>query len=331
MTLDVTRIEQLLAASLPGARDASISEPERVFGGNARQAWAFDVTWRHAQGSSDVSAIMLAQVEPGQLEANPEREFGVLRGLEGSGTRAPAALAADPAGDVLGFPAIVLGRMPGAAGLTDFLEPDDPSHSRALTEDLAVATAELHAADPAPTGLGTGTSARAAAEAVTGDWRRQFETAAYEPHPVLAALFGWLEEHLPEPPSLTVVHGDLRPGNFLSEGGRITALLDWEMAHIGDPAEDLAWIYRPLWSPEPFLALHAFLARYNEHAAEPVTAERLRYWRVFSELKFATISLRAARAFHDGRSGNLRLADRAVMTTACARRALEWTAEPVRA
>lgn len=327
------QIEQLLAAQLPDARDASISDLRRVFGGNARRAWSFDATWRHGEGSSDVAAILLAQVEPGQLDCDPEREHRVLRALGPSAARVPGTLAVDPTGAVLGAPAVILERMPGDASLTAFLRPSDPRRSRELTMDLALAVAELHAADWRETGLDAGlasTDPRAVAAGVVADWRRQFEAARYEPHPVVASVYGWLGDNVPEPPALVVVHGDLRPGNFLYEGDRLTALLDWEMAHLGDPAEDLAWVYRPLWTPEPFLTLEEFLAIYNKSARHAVSAERLHYYRVFSEMKFATISLRAARAFHDGASTNLRLADRATMVTTCASRALSWIQEPAR-
>jgi aminoglycoside phosphotransferase (APT) family kinase protein len=325
------QIEQLLVAHLPGARDASISKLERVFGGNARRAWAFDATWRHGEGSSEVAAILLAQIEPGQLDCDPAREYRVLRALRESKARVPGALAVDPTGAVLGAPGVVLERIPGTASVTEFLRPADPQLSRELTQDLAVAAAELHDADWRATGLDDGapsTDPGACAAAQIADWREQFQAARYEPHPVLDSLYGWLEDHLPEPPAVSVVHGDLRPGNFLYQAGRLTALLDWEMAHLGDPAEDLAWAYRPLWSPERFLPIDGFLDLYNERARDPVSVERLHYYRVFSELKFATISLRGARAFHDGASSNLRLADRAAMVTACARNALSWVREP---
>jgi aminoglycoside phosphotransferase (APT) family kinase protein len=328
------RIEELLVAHLPGARDASISNLERVFGGNARRAWAFDATWRHGEGSSSVAAILLAQIEPGQVDGDPAREYRVLRALGGSEARVPGALAVDPTGAILGAPAVVLQRMPGSASVTQFLSQADPQLSRELSKDLAVAAAELHACDWRETGLDeTAPSAdvRACVAAQIAGWRARFETARYEPHPVLDSLFGWLEDHLPEPPALSVVHGDLRPGNFLYQSGRLTALLDWEMAHLGDPAEDLAWAYRPLWSPERFLPIDEFLALYNDRTRYPVGVERLHYYRVFSELKFASISLRGARAFHDGVSSNLRLADRAAMVTECARRALNLVEEPCHA
>ena len=107
-------------------------------------------------------------------------------------------------------------------------------------------------------------------------------------------------------------------------GDRITALLDWEMAHVGDPVEDIAWAYRAFWSPERFVPLPEFVATYEAAADVAVGADRLLWHRVFCEVKFATISLAAARSVVDGRSGNLRLIDRARTVAPALVQSLDW-------
>ncbi|MEZ5232468.1 MAG: phosphotransferase [Acidimicrobiales bacterium] len=89
--------------------------------------------------------------------------------------------------------------------------------------------------------------------------------------------------------------GAWRPplGNLLHDGDRLTALLDWEMVHLGDPNEDLGWVYRDLWTPAA-LPFEAFLDAYEAAAARPVDRTALRWWQVFSELKHSVISLTAA-------------------------------------
>src|SRR5947208_9125553 len=81
------------------------------------------------------------------------------------------------------------------------------------------------------------------------------DDAELHPYPVAHAAIRWLRRHPPQPArKLSLVHGDYRTGNFLySPDGEIKAILDWEMAHVGDPLEDLAWSMDPLWcwtSPE---------------------------------------------------------------------------------
>lgn len=304
---------RLLSASLG---PVTVTEPVPVFGGNARKAWAFDCL---AADTPPLPCILLSQAAAKHVESDAEAEFRVLEALHGSGVPAPRALAFDADGLVTGAPAIVLERIEGSASAVDLLAMPLPE-SRAIGEDFARAAGMLHRFVPMP---------------VSGDpvaiqiehWRSQFLTKRIEPHPVLVWLFDWLAANAPEPQRPCMVHGDLRPGNFLYQGGKVTALLDWEMAHIGDPAEDIAWAYRVLWSPERFLPLDDFLAIHADHAGFAVSRRNLAFYRIFSEAKFAAISLSAAHAFASGGTANLRHIDRAAKVPECLRLALGWIAE----
>ncbi|HVE27174.1 MAG TPA: hypothetical protein VNC22_17330, partial [Sporichthya sp.] len=90
--------------------------------------------------------------------------------------------------------------------------------------------------------------------------------------------------------------------------------------------EDVAWAYRALWSPARFLALDEFLTAYAEAGGTPIEAATLLWHRVFCELKFAAISLQAARSVVDGSSANLRLADRARTVIPAVNLCLGWIA-----
>ncbi len=68
-----------------------------------------------------------------------------------------------------------------------------------------------------------------------------------EPHPVFELALRWLRERIPPSERLTIVHGDLRNGNFIVGSDGIRAVLDWELVHIGDPWEDLAWLCTRSW------------------------------------------------------------------------------------
>ena len=74
-------------------------------------------------------------------------------------------------------------------------------------------------------------------------WEAVVDRDALEPQPVLRAAFRWLRRHLPPPAQrIVLVHADYRTGNFLcSSEGEIKGVLDWEMTHLGDPMEDVAW------------------------------------------------------------------------------------------
>jgi aminoglycoside phosphotransferase (APT) family kinase protein len=155
-------------------------------------------------------------------------------------------------------------------------------------------------------------------------WREQFVASRLEPHPGVGWLFDWLTDHQRPPERTVVVHGDFRVGNVLYDGAGITGLLDWEMAHLGDPAEDLAWAYRALWSPVRFVSLDEFVGAYVAAGGAPIDAESLVWHRVFCEVKFAAISLAAARSVVDGTSTNLRLIDRARTVIPAVDLCLSW-------
>ncbi len=139
-------------------------------------------------------------------------------------------------------------------------------------------------------------------------WRKVIETDAQHPQPVAAAAIRWLEKHLPPASEkLALVHGDYRTGNFLYDAdAQVRGVLDWEMAHIGDPYEDLAWSLDPLWSwPDKDLA-GSLLPR--EQAIEiweassglKVDREIFKWWQVFASLKGLAIWISSTEDFMNG-------------------------------
>ena len=298
-----------LGALLGGG--VTIANLKLVSGGNARRAWSFDA------GSTDKPVqpcILLAQVAGKHVESDTAEEYRILRAMSGHGLCAPAALALDARGAVVGGPALVLERIGGQASVVEFLKLDTVT-GRTATAALAKAIAGVHAFDWAAAGL----TARSPLDEILL-WESRFLAHRLEPLPALAHLFRWLKAHIPPPTRLSLIHGDLRPGNFLFDGGKINTLLDWEMAHIGDPAEDIAWVYRALWSPERFLSLGEFAQAHGLG----IPRRNILFYRIFSEVKFAAISVCAAASFARGDTGNLRHIDRAAKIPECVRLCFDW-------
>ena len=102
-------------------------------------------------------------------------------------------------------------------------------------------------------------------------WESQIERWAMRPYPLAEWGIRWLKAHSPVAPRVAIVHGDYRTGNFLEQGGRITAILDWELVHLGDPHEDLGWASLPMYMGGSKLICRLaepewFYARYAEKA-----------------------------------------------------------------
>ena len=139
-------------------------------------------------------------------------------------------------------------------------------------------------------------------------WTDVIRTDALTRQPVAEATIRWLNRNLPVPSGqLCLVHGDYRSGNFLyNQAGEIPALLDWEMAHIGDPLEDLAWSLDPLWGwPDKKLAggllpRDEAISLWEKASGLKVDRQAFRWWQVFASLKGLAIWISSSEDFANG-------------------------------
>ena len=287
--------------------------------GNAREPWAFTATW----GRREVRAVLLLKAVAGQLDAELGPEFRTLELLGRSGVPVPRALWLDESGTAIGRPFFATERAPGTADIRGLRRADGDGAVASVARQLAAAAARLHAVDTRPFTHLPAAEPGSTALTQLQRWEDQFRRQRLEPPPELVYLFAWLRRRPPRARRISVVHGDLRFGNLLYDGDRLTALLDWEMVHLGDPVEDLGWVYRALWSPERAVPFDAFLAAYAEAGGDVPDPEHLRWYQVFAEVKHATISLTAGRSFAERATLSLRHADRAATVPAFVARALD--------
>ena len=291
--------------------------------GNARDPWAATIDIGGARPER-IEAVLLVKAEAGQLETTLGPEFHTLAALDGSDVPAPRALWLDEEGAAFGRPFFATERVAGSADTAPLRRPEDAERMAAVAVQLARAAARLHRVDVGPFEAHLAPTAPAsAADAQLAHWAELFERQRLEPHPALAYVIAWLEGRRPVAPRVSVVHGDLRFGNLLHHGDRLTALLDWEMVHLGDPTEDLGWVYRDLWSPAQALPFEAFLDAYEDVAERAVDRVALRWWQVFNEVKHSVISLTATRSFAERTTQALRHANRSATVPGFVRRALE--------
>jgi aminoglycoside phosphotransferase (APT) family kinase protein len=144
-------------------------------------------------------------------------------------------------------------------------------------------------------------------------WERFHETGLLREVPAIRAALAWAREHVATSDRLVLCHGDYRTGNFMVRRDTIVAILDWELAHVGDPVDDLAWASLPAFGGQSGLVGHLLprdelLARYRQRTGIVVTEDAFRFWTVINHVRAAAIFLRGTRAFEDGRSDDLRLA-----------------------
>jgi aminoglycoside phosphotransferase (APT) family kinase protein len=291
----------------------------RAPGGTSKENFFFDLVRPTAHGGP--REPLLLRLDPGEsiVETHRLREFEILRAVEGV-VPAPRAIAVDAEGSRLGRPALVmaraegrsqpeLGGRPGGAGIAF-----EPEIRGALAVRFLDVLVRLHAMDWRTRDLGSfdvprpGTTEAAAWSLAW--WERVWEEDRVEDHPVIVLAAEWLRAHLPTAERIVLVHGDYRSGNFLyDDRGRITAILDWELAHLGDPHEDLGWVVNRMFATrgaagEPPLACGLMprgeaLAAYERATGWTIDPDRLRFYETFNNYKLAvcahTTTLRIAR------------------------------------
>lgn len=135
----------------------------------------------------------------------------------------------------------------------------------------------------------------------------QYLRSSTEPRPVFDAALAWLWRNCPEPTAPRLVHGDFRTGNYLLTPDGVSAILDWEACHFGDPMEDLGWLCMPIWrfgrldQPAGGVGTRAQLFDAYAHASgEPVDAARVRFWEIRGMMHWGLTCMFMAESFLRG-------------------------------
>ncbi|MGI9168914.1 MAG: phosphotransferase family protein [Caulobacteraceae bacterium] len=279
----------------------------RIAGGASRETYRFDaVTGAGRQG------LVLRRDPPGSLiETDRRLEFLAIASFAGKGVAAPRALILEEVGAELERPFFIMGRVDGGLAASPFAADPYGEHAAAIGERFFSMLGRI-AAEPLD-GLPI---LRATERPDRQDcWRRELdhwsaviEADEQHPQPIVRAAIRRLRRAPPPPPAqISVVHGDYRSGNFLHDGaGQILAVLDWEMAHLGDPLEDVAWAMDPLWSNPGDGRISGMVGRdealsiWRRASGLAIDPRALAWWSLFASVKAQAIWTSAAKAWRDG-------------------------------
>ena len=279
----------------------------RISGGASRETYRYD-----AVRAGRREGFILRRDPPGSLIDTDRRlEFLALRSFWGKGVAAPEVVALEIDGAELERPFFIMRRIDGGSPGQVF-SPDPYGEQRAKVGQAFFSILGRIAGEP----LGDMAFLQAAsAPEPDACWRRELDYWAgvidadeQHPQPIVRAAVRRLRRDPPPPAQrVSMVHGDYRSGNFLHDGGgRIVAVLDWEMAHLGDPLEDLAWALDPLWSPMNDALVSGMIGRdeglavWSEASGLTVDPEALAWWCLFAAVKGQAIWTSAAKAWKDG-------------------------------
>jgi len=305
-------MEQALAEFLrrhhPDAESITVAAFEPIPGGFSRETYRFDAVVCGPAGEQRRPYILRKDPPAAAaiLHTSRKLEHELLESLRAN-TAVPVSQSfgyeLDPA--VFGEPAMVIERMPGSGRTSDlFNEGPDADQVDDVIRHLCELLAELHRADVSAVDPHGGLADPRGVGVDASSWERYIETTleyylngydgiGYDPEMfVFLDAMQTLRRTPPRPLPLTIVHGDFNPANFLYANGRVTALIDWENARIGDPREDLGWMLTMDALSNTSVLAHprdegGFLAYYNKLTGFEVTPEELAWFSMFATINVA--------------------------------------------
>jgi aminoglycoside phosphotransferase (APT) family kinase protein len=285
-------------------RAAAVADLARLSGGASRETWAFAAV--HRDGTR--RPLVLQCERPGGVRSSGgmAAEADLIRAAGRQGVPVPAVLAAGD-DDGLGGPWMVAERIDGETIPRRILREEALAEARgALAAQAGEAAAGIHRI-PLDEVHGIG------AQDQLPQLRQTLDQLGH-PHPALELGFRWLEANRPEPGATAVVHGDLRLGNLIVGPEGLRAVLDWELAHLGDPLEDLGWLCVRSWRFGGDLSVAGIgtredlCAAYSAAAGRAVEPDDLTWWEVLGTLKWGVICIVQASAHLLGLTRSVELA-----------------------
>lgn len=291
------------AVAAAGMAVRSIEGLRRLSGGASKETWAFDVVL----SDGDIRELVLRRQPPGRRFASQgldsvRREAAIVRLASDAGVPVPEVPFELPSGSAAGD-GYAMDRIEGETVGVRVLRLPELAEARAgMAPRCGEILARLHSA----TGFEKlQLRTQGSREALAALGSRYRETG--QDRPVFEYALRWLDSHLPEERVRALVHGDFRTGNLVVGPDGIRAVLDWELAHCGAPASDLAWLCVPSWRfQRPELPVGGFgtreelIAGYEAAGGAPVDRAELHAWEVFQVLNWGAMCAGAGRSFMDG-------------------------------
>ncbi|MBW2724895.1 MAG: phosphotransferase family protein [Deltaproteobacteria bacterium] len=313
-----TQLEAWFPTVLPDdVRDVEVGEIGGPGGtGFSSDTLIFDL--RYLRAGTLVEQGLVARIKPSGYQLFPDydlpAQYGVMKALQDTEIPVPKMLWEERSGDVVGDAFYVMEKIEGTCPADNppytaegWLKEMSAEDQRTLWHGYVDILAKIHALDPVELKLDF------LAMPELGDSPLDQELAFYEnfyrwayggaEHPTVGPALVWLRDNRPpEPEEKRLVWGDARIGNMIFQGPRCVAVIDWEMARLGDPIMDLAWgLFLSRYHTEGnglanlpgFLSREQTIERYVELSGN--STENVEYYEILAGMRFSVILIRLAR------------------------------------
>ncbi|HEX2590255.1 MAG TPA: phosphotransferase family protein [Rhizomicrobium sp.] len=296
-----------------GKPDLEVANIARIPGGASRETYRFRA--RYSDGGTSVDRGLILRRDPPSSLIQTERsaEYRAYEAFHKLGVAVPKPVVLELDASHLERPFFIMEEIEGCS--TGSIMAPDPygPHREKIGRQFFENMGKIAGADVKAIGLddfeGSSDPATMWKHEVER-WEKEIDEDEREPQPIARAAIRWMKKNPPPPAQkLALVHGDYRSGNFVFDpNGNIRGILDWEMAHLGDPLEDLGWAIDPLWSngdeahPGGTIARAEALAIWEKASGLKIDPKALFWWEIFGSFKGLAIWISAGREYVDGRN-----------------------------
>lgn len=294
-----------LRKRFPESPRVAATNLQLLAGGMGKDTYLFDLEG-HPRWSGPV--VMRKDFPVLALDRSAVEEFPLIQAVYAAGVKAPEPLWAELDAEELGSRFIVVRRARGSVALSQDVSEEEVR--RHFADKLAEGLAAIHNLDLRRMEQFRAVAGKSVPDALReqlAGWKAFWLRKRLEPSVKLELAFAWLEANIPADPGYapTLVHADYGFHNLMMEGGEVTAILDWEFAHAGDPAEDVNYCRQFIARYVPF---EYFLECYRSRGGKPYADDQDRFFTVWRNVRNAVASVGALRAFCDETPGNIKMA-----------------------
>ena len=298
------RLQQYLSKHWGGT--VTVRDLARIPGGASRETYRFDAVL-----DGKTRGLILRRDPVGSLiDTDRQIEFLAYKSFHGI-VPVPEPLILETQGGVLERPFFIMDRVDGGKTPSVMMLEPYGEHANAIGGEMFAILGRIAHSDPSRLPLAqcfASPDPSLCWREQLDAWQAVIERDERHPQPIVRAAMRRLRRNPPKAAQrVSVVHGDYRSGNLLHDGrGRILAVLDWEMAHLGDPLEDLAWCCDPLWNH--FDENHVAgtipeaeaIATWERESRLAVDMAALAWWKLFSAVKGCAIWTTSSKEFVEG-------------------------------
>ena len=303
-------IARWLSARLANDAPVEVTDLRRIPGGASRETYRFLAKLP----GRERRLILRRDPESSLIETERRVEFAAYTAFHQTTVPVPRPVGLETDATWLGSPFFVMEEVEGCESAVRKLAEDPwAQHVERIGQQKWLILGQIAGADPAALGLTDVLEPVAPEDCWRRElerWERVIDEDEIAPQPIVRAAIRRLRRNPPPPAQRVVtVHGDFRSGNFLFDrGGAIRAILDWEMCHLGDPLEDLAWAMNPIWAagdpsrPGRLIERERAIRIWEESSGFRVDREAFAWWELFSSVKGQAIWISSSKEYASGRS-----------------------------